>query len=1002
MRVLLLAPASTDHVALRTALGAALGAASVDISHTAEAAVTWIENRPCDLVGVAGPGAAVVEAIDRLRRASRTLPLLALVDDLGSREAGAAWLAGADDVLPLSAVSGGTPPEGLDDVRRQERDALRRTQRVWYAGAQDGLRQQLSARLGQRMRDVGLSGEGLAGLTTQDVETPHAAVLVVNALAEPASLVLGVRRVKRTYPALAITVVADGPHQDAFRRAGADECLGASPDVDHLLHALGRAQASCRGAAELDAIRARETRLRALLENLPEAVVLVSPEHATLAVNLAALRLIGAQDARQVLGSALAPWLESEDGDPAAVAALVDSVTGGSTREAVLRTRHLADPRRIHLRAVPFQRETGGSPAALIVLRDVAGTALAQPAPAAMDPAVFEAIEAERRTWDDERVATARRLQSLEDELAEARHTADRVATLEAELSVVRVDAAALEALRTQLDASRAEVERLLPLEADIRTAAARIGELETALETTRDEVTQGTLALAELEAARAAAHRVGDLETELGEAQARLAETAAALDEAHRVAGRIGGLEASLEDARAIAARVAPLEHALHEAQAEAADVARLRQRVHVLERVEAEDLPALHALVEQLRARDTAAETAGALDDLRQRLQQSDLRAHDLERAVESLERDKQALQETLRAVPEPQPELALPAEPAAALGAAPSDHHWLLEHVARIGVVVTDRDGAIVEANARAARLCGFQSVTAFRSAGVLPAPLVAVVGDDLSASSRFELCLQLESDSPPLWIAGARLPVADGETSVTWWLAEAVDRQTMPRSLREQPETMSAVLEVATAECAALVSSVSGRPRGPRPLDAVRDSEPGTDRRALGRAQVMLAQLSTMGRRRATSQALDLPAQLRDMAPMLQRLAGDDVRWHLDLPSEPVHACVTVSQLERCVTALVTAVRDALPLGGQLSLTLDAAGPASFSSENGVTRADVLCILEAQGYGLTAVDVPASVSELAGGLGATLRVEAVDALTNAVVLRLPRAFVVTRAA
>jgi hypothetical protein len=131
-------------------------------------------------------------------------------------------------------------------------------------------------------------------------------------------------------------------------------------------------------------------------------------------------------------------------------------------------------------------------------------------------------------------------------------------------------------------------------------------------------------------------------------------------------------------------------------------------------------------------------------------------------------------------------------------------------------------------------------------------------------------------------------------------------------------------------------------------------------------------------------------------------MLQRLAGDDVRWHLDLPCEPVHACVTASQLERCVTALVSAVRDALPLGGQLSLTLDAAGPASFSSENGVIRADVLCILEAQGYGLTAVDVPPSVSDLAGALGATLRVEAVDSLTAAVVLRLPRAFVVTRAA
>jgi PAS domain S-box-containing protein len=998
MRVLLLAPASTDHVALRAALGAAVGAATVDILHTAESAVTWIENRPCDLVGIAGAGSTVVEAVERLRRASRTLPLLALVDDLASRDAGAAWLAGADDVLPLGGLAGGTAPEGLEELRRQDRDALRRTQRVWYAGAHDGLRQQLTARLGPRMRDVGLSGEGLAGLTTQDVETPHAAVLVVNALAEPAAFVLGVRRVKRTYPALAITVVADSAHHDAFRRAGADECLGPAPDVDHLLHAVGRAQATCRGAAELDAVRAREMRLRALLENLPEAVVLVSPEHTTLAVNLAALRLLGAQDARQVLGSALAPWLESDGEDASAVDTLVDAVRGGSTREAVLRTRHLADPRRIHMRAVPFQREAGGPPAALIVLRDV--TTLAQAAPAATDVEAHDTFEAARRAWDDERAATASRLQLLEGELAEARREAERVATLEAAVAEAQEDAAALESVRMELDASRSELERLLPIEADLRTAAARIGELEAALEISRDEAMQGSAARAELEVARASAHHALGLETELDAARARLAETAAALDQAQHAALRIAGLEASLEDARAVAARVGPLEHALREAHADAADVVRLRERVQVLERLEAEELPALHTLVEQLRARDASAGAASALDQLQQRLAQAGDRIHDLEGAVASLERDRLTLEERLRARLEPEPTPAA-RESVMTAGTLPAEHHWLLEHVARVGVVVTDDDGRIVEANERAARLCGFESVAALRAAGVLPAPLAAVAGEDHSTASRFELCLQLAPDAMPLWINGARLPVADGETSITWWLAESPDRAAT-HPLRARPETMSAVLEVATAECAALVASVSARPRGPRPIDVARDSDPAADRRALGRAQVMLAQLSTLGRRRAAPCALDLSAQLNDMAPVLQRLAGDDVRWHFEPPAEPVHACVTASDLERWMTGLVSAARDALPLGGQLSLIVDASVPASLSTENGIVRADVRCLIEVQGYGMTVVDVPASARELARDLGATLEVEAIDALTSTVALRLPRAFVVARAA
>ena len=76
--------------------------------------------------------------------------------------------AGADDVVTASNLVAGTLPEGLDEVRHPERDVLRKTQRLWYAGPADALRQQLATRLGTRFREVGLSAEGLAGLTTQE------------------------------------------------------------------------------------------------------------------------------------------------------------------------------------------------------------------------------------------------------------------------------------------------------------------------------------------------------------------------------------------------------------------------------------------------------------------------------------------------------------------------------------------------------------------------------------------------------------------------------------------------------------------------------------------------------------------------------------------------------------------------------------------------------------------------------------------------------------------
>ena len=239
MRALLVALSVTDPASLRAALAAALGATSVDLCQATEAAATWLENRPCDMVAVAGQGAAVVEAVTRLRRVSRTIPVLAVVPDPSAREAGAAWLSGADDVVTAAALVAGTLPEGLDEVRHPERDVLRRTQRVWYAGPPTHC-VSISARDSAHACATSACRARDSSASPRRIETPHSSALIVNATTEPDALVLGVRRVKRTYPGLAITVVADGDHLDAFRRAGADECLGVAADVNPVLHAVGR------------------------------------------------------------------------------------------------------------------------------------------------------------------------------------------------------------------------------------------------------------------------------------------------------------------------------------------------------------------------------------------------------------------------------------------------------------------------------------------------------------------------------------------------------------------------------------------------------------------------------------------------------------------------------------------------------------------------------------------------------------------------------------------
>ena len=85
MRALLVALSIPDPASLRAALSAALGTSSVDLCQTPEAAVTWLENRPCDLVAIAGQGAGVVEGVARPDLAWRplvTVVALALVPAL--------------------------------------------------------------------------------------------------------------------------------------------------------------------------------------------------------------------------------------------------------------------------------------------------------------------------------------------------------------------------------------------------------------------------------------------------------------------------------------------------------------------------------------------------------------------------------------------------------------------------------------------------------------------------------------------------------------------------------------------------------------------------------------------------------------------------------------------------------------------------------------------------------------------------------------------------------
>ena len=142
--------------------------------------------------------------------------------------------------------------------------------------------------------------------------------------------------------------------------------------------------------------------------------------------------------------------------------------------------------------------------------------------------------------------------------------------------------------------------------------------------------------------------------------------------------------------------------------------------------------------------------------------------------------------------------------------------------------------------------------------------------------------------------------------------------------------------------------------------------------------------------------------DLRGHLTALEPVLQRLATEDVAWELTVPGEAVYVGASGSVVERCLTAIVTSARDALPLGGRLSLSVDVPDASDPSGVPGVRRLDAVLVLDAQGYGIDAIALPPALQDLAAGFGGVLDVEPLDALTQRVSLRIPRAFVISHAA
>jgi hypothetical protein len=122
-----------------------------------------------------------------------------------------------------------------------------------------------------------------------------------------------------------------------------------------------------------------------------------------------------------------------------------------------------------------------------------------------------------------------------------------------------------------------------------------------------------------------------------------------------------------------------------------------------------------------------------------------------------------------------------------------------------------------------------------------------------------------------------------------------------------------------------------------------------------------------------------------------------VTGDEVTWVMRTGDEPLYVSIDASEFEQGLSALVTLGREALPLGGQMRLTLEPDVHEGTQEEGRGTRPEVRVSIDLQGYGLQPVTVPPTLQTQMLRLGADLAITQPDHLTTTMVLRLPRVFI-----
>ena len=364
-------------------------------------------------------GAALSPLVRHLRAEDATVPLILVTDLEGDAAAARRALAGVDHVVPRDGGAA-IVPTLLSEMRAAGDTGASRL-RVLVAGAGAVLPPVLAGCQRAELISVALDAGTQAGATADpEWSTADALVLVSSSTGEQVAVAL--QRFRRLHPTMPVVVVAEERLREGFLQLDAFDCVPPAAGVDRFEDALERASRLRRVLVENTQLRAREARLKSIVEHLPDGIVLTTAEGVVLAANVAALSLLGLRVAAEAVGRPLTAFVSVTE--PAGTDGLPALAAGDPPATVQLEARQ-ATGRQLVAHVAPHQRDAS-TVVLLMVLREQAADPAASTVPA-MDTVVESAPGRDQAEADPRTAELEQQLEAAREALAQAGQACERL-----------------------------------------------------------------------------------------------------------------------------------------------------------------------------------------------------------------------------------------------------------------------------------------------------------------------------------------------------------------------------------------------------------------------------------------------------------------------------------------------------------------------------------------------------------------------------------------------